>query len=81
MGLISRALEIEGIASVVTSWNAGRTRITAPPRATFSRLKRGATLGEPHKVAQQRRILEATLALLAEDTPLKPIYLEEDPET
>jgi hypothetical protein len=66
-----------GIATTLTSWNAGRTRITAPPRAAFTELNRGATLGQPHDIAQQRRILEATLALLAQDAPLAPVRLDE----
>jgi hypothetical protein len=73
VGLIARALEMEGIATTLTSWNAGRTRVTAPPRATFTRLDRGA----PHDIAQQRRVLEATLALLAQDAPIKPVNLKE----
>lgn len=77
MGLIARALEMEGIATTLTSWNAGRTRITMPPRAAFTRLARGATIGKPHDLAQQRRVLEATLALLAEDAPLEPVLLDE----
>lgn len=77
MGLISRALEMAGIATTLTSWNAGRTRITMPPRATFTKLSRGATIGQPHDREQQRRILDATLALLAEDAPLKPMTLDE----
>lgn len=77
MGLISRALEMAGIATTLTSWNAGRTRITMPPRATFTKLARGATLGHPHDREQQRRILDATLALLAEDAPIKPVTLDE----
>ena len=56
------------------------TRITLPPRATFTKLGRGATLGQPHDAAQQRRVLEATLALLAQDAPLKPVYLDEKVE-
>ncbi|MBZ0303176.1 MAG: hypothetical protein K8J31_25740 [Anaerolineae bacterium] len=80
MGLIARALELEGIATTLTSWNAGRTRILMPPRATFTRLKRGATLGRPGDVVQQRRILEATLALLAQDAPLAPVLLDEQDE-
>ncbi|MEZ4863282.1 MAG: hypothetical protein R3C14_18340 [Caldilineaceae bacterium] len=80
MGLIARALELAGVATTLTSWNAGRTRVTAPPRATFTRLARGATLGRPHDHAQQRRVLEATLALLHEDAPLKPINLAESME-
>jgi hypothetical protein len=77
VGLIARALEMEGIATTLTSWNAGRTRVTAPPRATFTRLDRGATLGAPHDRAQQRRVLAATLALLAQDAPIKPVNLKE----
>lgn len=66
-----------GIATTITSWNGGRTRLTNPPRATFTRLKRGSTVGAPHDKAQQRRILEATLALLAEDAPQAPVMLDE----
>ena len=77
MGLAARALELAGIATTQTSWNAGVTRLTKPPRVTFTRLARGATLGRPHDVDQQRRILDATLALLAQDAPLKPVYLKE----
>jgi hypothetical protein len=68
-----------GIATTLTSWNAGRTRLTAPPRATFTRLDRGAALGQPGDAAQQRRVLEATLALLAHDAPLRPVRLKERP--
>ena len=77
MGLIARALELQGVATTIASNNPGRTRITAPPRITFTRLPRGATLGAPGDAAQQRRILEATLELLAREAPLKPVYLDE----
>lgn len=71
---------MNGIASTLTSWRAGVTRLTAPPRATFTRLLRGMTLGQPHDAAQQRRILEATLALLAHDAPIDPVTLDETAE-
>ncbi|MBZ0276852.1 MAG: hypothetical protein K8I60_11945 [Anaerolineae bacterium] len=64
----------------MTSWNAGRARPTTPPRATFTRLDRGATLGKPGDAAQQRRVLEATLALLAQPAPLDPVNLDEKAE-
>lgn len=80
MGLIARALEIEGIATTLTSWRSGVTRLTMPPRATFSKLNRGSTLGQPHDNAQQRRVLKATLALLAKDAPIDPVILDETPE-
>ena len=68
---------MSGIPSTLTSWNAGRTRITMPPRATFSKVKRGSTIGKIGDTAQQRRILKATLALLEQDAPIEPVYLEE----
>ncbi len=77
MGLIARALELDGVATTLTSWNAGVTRLTMPPRATFTRLARGATLGRPGDAAQQLRVLEATLALLAQDAPVVPVSLDE----
>lgn len=77
MGLVARALELHGIATTLTSWNAGITRQTMPPRATFTRLSGGVTLGQPHDAAQQRRVLEATLALLGQPAPLDPINLDE----
>ncbi len=77
MGLISRALELEGIATTLTSWNADRCVPIKPPRATYTKLGRGSTIGRPDDVAQQRRVLEATLALLGRDAPLEPVYLDE----
>ena len=77
MGLIARALELRGVATTIASNNPGRTRITDPPRVTFSRLPRGSTLGAPGDASQQRRILKATLELLAQEAPLKPVYLDE----
>lgn len=59
------------------SWNGGLTCATAPSRATLSKPTADSTLGRPHDSAQQRRVLEATLALLAQDAPLEPVYLDE----
>jgi hypothetical protein len=78
VGLLARALEMAGIATTLTSWNPV-IRLANPPRATLSRLNRGATLGEPHDKDQQRRVLEATLTLLAEDAPLEIVHLDEAP--
>ena len=80
MGLIARALEIEGIATTLTTWNVGIVRLTAPPRGTYTRLARGATIGNPHDTAQQRRVLEATLALLAQEAPVPLVRLDESVE-
>lgn len=77
MGLIARGLEEAGIATTLTSWNAGRTRVTRPPRATFTKLKRGASMGAPGDAAQQMRILRATLDLLSQPAPQNPVQLDE----
>jgi hypothetical protein len=68
---------MQGIASTLTTWNPGRARVTMPPRAIFTKVNRGASLGEPFDSEQQKRILRATLDLLAQDAPIDPIYLEE----
>ncbi len=68
---------MNGVATTLTSWNAGVTRLTAPPRATFTRMPRGMSLGTPHNPVQQRRILEATLSLLAQPAPIEPVILDE----
>ena len=71
---------MNGIATTLTSWHAGINRRTNPPRATTTKLERGATLGRPHDVGQQRRVLEATLALLAHDAPFSQVSLNESME-
>ncbi len=77
MGLAARALEMAGIATTMTVWNWGIARRSKPPRVTRTRLLRGSTVGNPGDAAQQRRVLEATLALLAEDAPLEGVKLNE----
>ena len=78
MGLIARGLQLEnGVETVLTTWNAGIGRLVKPPRMTTTRLERGATLGAPGDAAQQRRVLEATLALLGQAAPLDPVALNE----
>jgi len=74
---MARGLEEAGIATTLTSWNAGRTRTTRPPRATFTRLSRGSTIGAPGDVAQQWRVLRSTLELLGKDAPITPVILDE----
>ncbi|MEJ2513309.1 MAG: hypothetical protein P8Y72_17145 [Anaerolineales bacterium] len=71
---------MKGVASTLTTWRGGVTRLTAPPRATFTKLLRGMILGRPHDTEQQRRILLATLALLSQDAPIEPVLLEESAE-
>lgn len=68
---------MNGVATVVVAWNGGRIRLVSVPRVAITRLERGVVFGRPGDEAQQRRVLEAALALLEQDAPLEPIYLEE----
>ena len=79
MGLIARALENEGIAATLTGWNT-LTATPKPPRAVRTNLKRGATLGAPHNVEQQKQVLTATLDLLAQDAPIRLVRMKFDEE-
>jgi len=81
VGLVARALEQDGVATTLTSWNGGVTRLMMPPRATITRPARGSTLGRPGDPVQQRRVLEATLALLAQEAPLELLQLDERMES
>lgn len=69
---------MEGIASTMTTWRDGVARMIKPPRVTFTKLPRASSVGAPHDIAQQRRVLEATLALLGQDAPLDPVVLAEE---
>ena len=77
MGLIARALEMNGIATVVVAWNGGRIRLVKPPRVVITRLARGVAFGRPDDGAQQRRVLNAALGLLEQDAPIEPVYIDE----
>lgn len=77
VGLIARAVEQFGVATTITTWNGDRTWLTRPPRVLFTKLGRGSTLGRPGDGAQQRRVIEAALALLEQDAPLEPVTLDE----
>lgn len=68
---------MEGIATVVVGWNAGRLRLLALPRMVVTRLARGVVFGRPGDPVQQRRVLGVALAQLEKDAPLEPLYLDE----
>lgn len=71
---------MNGIATTTTSWSGFRVELAKPPRTTITTLDRGATLGQPGNHAQQLRVLDATLALLSQDAPVRPVRLREGAE-
>lgn len=77
VGLIARSLEKSGIPATLTSWSGALGRLTNPPRLTVTKLNRGSTMGNVGDAVQQRRVLEATLALLEQEAPLKLVRLKE----
>jgi len=76
-GLIARALEVNNIATTMTTWDPDMAHLTAPPRLTATYLPAGCPVGMPGDTAQQRRILRATLDLLEINSPTGVIYLGE----
>jgi hypothetical protein len=76
-GLVARALEVNNIASTLTTWDPDMAYLSAPPRLTATHLPAGSPLGMPHDAAQQRRVLMATLKLLELASPTGIIYLDE----
>lgn len=77
MGLIARDVEISGIATTMTSWNAGIIQRIMPPHVVIIELPRGSSMGHPHHHSEQQNVLNATLALLSEEAPVPLVYLEE----
>lgn len=74
-GLIARALEVNGIATTITTNNAELTKLTAPPRATISNFPSANLLGNPHELIQQRQVIETTLSLLEKNAPLEFVHI------
>ncbi len=66
MGLIARALERAGIATVSLSIAKELTEAVGVPRAVFVKWPLGHPLGEPDHGAQQRTLLFDALQLLVE---------------
>jgi len=68
VGLIARALERAGIATVSISIAKDLTEAVGVPRAVFVKWPLGHPLGEPENRAQQRTMIFAALQLLVEAT-------------
>lgn len=66
MGLVGRAIEAEGIATVALSLVREITEKTPPPRALLVRFPFGHALGEAGRPDQQHHILFLALRLLFE---------------
>ncbi len=60
---------MNGIATVILSWDDKRLIPANPPRATVNG-RRGAPVGEPGDESRQRHVLRKTLTLLEQPAPL-----------
>ncbi len=76
-GLVARALEVNNIATTMTTWDPDMAHMTAPPRLTATHLPEGCPMGMPGDMVQQRRILQTTLGLLELNSPTGIVYLDE----
>lgn len=75
VGLVARGLELNGIATVVLSWDEKRLMLCNPPRAAVHG-EWGSPLGKPGDNAAQRLVLEQTLALLTKPAPHPFVMLD-----
>ena len=66
MGLVARAIEAAGIATVAISITRDLTESVGVPRAVFVKWPLGHPLGEADAPAQQRTMIFHALALLVE---------------
>ena len=64
MGLIARALETEGIATICVVMNRNIIENTKAPRALFVRFPYGAPLGPAHNTDIQLAVVRAALDVL-----------------
>ena len=71
MSLVAAELERQGISTVVIQLLRLAAEKVRPPRALAVPFRHGYPLDSPHDPAKQRRVIEAALALL-EDESLKP---------
>ena len=69
VGLIQRAVEAAGIATVSITLIEDITRKVRPPRALAVPYGFGHPLGEPNNPELQHAIITEALALLADETP------------
>jgi D-proline reductase (dithiol) PrdB len=68
VGLIARAIEAEGISTVLVMMNRGLAEKLQPPRVTHVQFPFGRPMGEPGNADQQRVIIEDALGLLESAT-------------
>ena len=64
MSLIARALEYEGIPTVLVSVMPPLSSAARPPRQVIRRLNIGATVGRPHDIEGQCNTLTRMISLL-----------------
>ena len=64
MGLVARALEAEGIPTVIAMMYRQVAEALRPPRVALVRFPFGQPLGEPGNIDQQRVVIEDALRLL-----------------
>lgn len=64
MGLIQRAIEATGVATISVTLAKEITRKVKPPRAVFTNLPMGHPLGFPHQRFRQIQVLRLLLKYL-----------------
>jgi D-proline reductase (dithiol) PrdB len=68
VGLVARAIEAEGIPTVIAMMYRQVADALRPPRVAYARFPFGQPLGEPGNADQQRVVIEDSLRLLVTAT-------------
>jgi len=66
VGLVARALELRGIATVCLASLPGAIAREQPPRVLTVPFERGLTVGPPGDAQTQRAVIEQALAVLGD---------------
>jgi D-proline reductase (dithiol) PrdB len=74
-GLLARALEVNGVVSVVVSNCREVISRVAPPRTLITHFAPGCVVGTPNDEKGQRYVINSALSLLAQNAPLPPVQL------
>ena len=69
-GLVARALEMAGVATVGLFWMPGAARAVLPPRALITGFSRGKALGEAQDADTHRAVLREAIGMLRQEAPL-----------
>ena len=74
--LIAAEIERQGLSTVVIQLLRRVAEKVGPPRALFVPFKHGYPLGEPNSPEMQRRVMDAALQILENESAEPPVLVD-----